>query len=205
VQAALKTPMGTKSPDYVFFRDADAQTAVRGSVLTDALPTQGALAVGDAKKWDRPLDVTVPEKGADPFSNQIPAVQIAFYVQHTGLAWGLLTNGRLWRLVHRDTAHKLDVFYEVDLAEIVQTGDVARFLYFYAFFRRAAFEPGPLGLAAMLQESTDYAHAIGSSLKGQVYDALRHLAHRPAPRAYRTGLRPLPVDAAGIRYRGALA
>ena len=27
--------------------------------------------------------------------------QIAFYVQHSGVTWGILTNGRLWRLVHK--------------------------------------------------------------------------------------------------------
>jgi len=176
VQAALKTPLGTKSPDYVFFRDADAKLAQRGAVLTDALPTQGALAIGDAKKWDRPLDIAIREKGADPFSNQIPAVQIAFYMQHSSLPWGILTNGRQWRIVHHDTAHKLDVFYEVNLENLVESGDVMRFLYFYAFFRRTAFEPGLLGLAEMLRESIDYAHAIGSHLKEQIFDALRHLA-----------------------------
>ena len=26
-------------------------------------------------------------------------------MQHNGLDWGILTNGRLWRLYHKDTAH----------------------------------------------------------------------------------------------------
>ena len=175
VQASLRAQQSTKTPDYIFFNSADAKP-LRGMVLTENMLRDTALAVGDAKKWNRPLDVALPEKGPDKFSNQIPAVQIAFYVQHSGLSWGLLTNGRLWRLVHRDSAHKLDVFYEVDLAEIVNSGDVRRFRYFYAFFRRAAFDPGPLGLEEMLRESTEYAHGIGASLKGQVFEALRHIA-----------------------------
>ena len=41
-----------------------------------------------------------------------------------GIAWrGILTNGRLWRLYHKDTAHKQDRFYEVDLPSLVEAND----------------------------------------------------------------------------------
>ena len=65
-------------------------------------------------------------------------------MQHAGMEWGILTNCRLWRLYHKDTAHKLDHFYEVDLHELATGGDAGRFLYFYAFFHRSAFEEHPL-------------------------------------------------------------
>ena len=85
------------------------------------------------------LDIAVRTKGADALSNKNPAYQIYFYMLHSGVEWGILTNGKLWRLYHRDSAHKLDVYYEVDLEELVRrstslttgTGDVQRFLYFY--------------------------------------------------------------------------
>ncbi|MHB9133234.1 MAG: hypothetical protein ACYDBB_19365 [Armatimonadota bacterium] len=176
VQPALKTPDGTKKPDYVFYRDGAAKAAHKDQTLTDILPREGGLAVGDAKYWGRPLDVAIKTNDDKFFTNNNPSYQIAFYVLHSGVAWGILTNGRQWRLYHKDTAHKLDVYYEVDLAEMVDAGDAERFRYFYAFFRRAAFDDGPLSLATMLRASVDYAHAVGSSLKVQVYDALRHLA-----------------------------
>ena len=178
VQPALKTPDGTKRPDYVFYRTPAALNANKGKTLTEDLLKTGGYAVGDAKYWDRPLDVALKGKGkdADVFSNKNPGYQIAFYLQHSGVEWGILTNGRLWRLYHRDTAHKLDRYYEVDLPALLQDPDPAVFLYFYAFFRRAAFEPGPLGVSALLQQSRDYAQGVGDTLKSQVYDALRHLA-----------------------------
>ena len=71
--------------------------------------------MGDAKYWDRPLDVSLKSMGGDPFTNKNPSYQISFYMQHSGLDWGILTNGRLWRLYQKDTAHKLDRFYEVNL------------------------------------------------------------------------------------------
>jgi hypothetical protein len=94
VQAALRTPDGTKKPDYVFYRDLPARDANKGKTLDDSLPAQGAVAVGDAKFWDRPLDSALKTKGGDPFTNKNPSYQIAFYIQHSGLPWGILTNGR---------------------------------------------------------------------------------------------------------------
>jgi hypothetical protein len=176
VQPSLETPDGTKTPDYIFYRDQAMLQANKGKKLNEALVANRAFAVGDAKYWDRPLDVSLKRAGGDPFTNKNPSYQIAFYMQHSGLPWGILTNGRLWRLYHKDTAHKLDRFYEVNLPELLQAGDVNNFLYFYAFFRRRAFEPGDLSVGNILQSSVDYARGVGDSLKDQVYEALRHVA-----------------------------
>lgn len=176
VQPALKTPEGTKKPDYVFYRTQAEQNVNKSKTLTDDLPKQGSYAVGDAKFWDRPLDMALTGKSKDVFSNKNPGYQIYFYMLHSGVDWGILTNGRQWRLYHRDTAHKLDRYYEVDLPALLADPDPNAFLYFYAFFHRSAFEPHPLGVASLLRESMDYAREIGNTLKSQVYEALRHLA-----------------------------
>jgi hypothetical protein len=115
VQASLRTPDGTKAPDYVFYRDAQRRQENRGRTLTEDLLQHRAIAVGDAKHWERPLDMTLKGKPGDIYSNRNPSHQIAFYMQHSGAEWGILTNGRTWRLYHQATAHKLDRFYEVDL------------------------------------------------------------------------------------------
>ena len=94
---------------------------------------------------------------------------------HSGLPWGILTNGRKWRLYQIQTAHKLEVFYEVDLPALLH-GDVESFLYFYIFFRRGAFDPGPLSLDFILQASTEFARGLSDSLRDQVYGALRSVA-----------------------------
>jgi predicted type IV restriction endonuclease len=48
VQPALKTPDGTKRPDYVFYCDAAALAANKGRTLDDGLLREKAFAVGDA-------------------------------------------------------------------------------------------------------------------------------------------------------------
>ncbi len=175
VQAPLKTPEGTKTPDYVFYRNEAALNANKGHVLTDALLRQGAYAVGDAKYWDRNLDQTAKGSG-DALSNKNPTYQIYYYMLHSGLDWGILTNGHQWRLYHRSSAHKLDQYYQVDLPALLALDDADAWLYFWAFFSREAFMPGPLSAATILQESADYAQAVSADLKRQVYEALRHLA-----------------------------
>jgi len=178
VQPALRTPDGTKVPDYVLYRDRATVAAAKNADLDDTIAARGALAVADAKYWDRPLDVALTGKAADPFTNKNPSYQISFYMLYSGLTWGILTNGRRWRLYHAATAHKFDRFYEVDLKALAEGGDVARFLYFYAPFRRAALDAAGSGptLASILAASEEYAHTVGEGLKGQVYDAVRLVA-----------------------------
>ncbi len=106
VQPALETPDGTKRPDYAFYRYAASLIANKNRTLNDELLRSGAFAAGDAKYWDRPLDASLKGRG-DPFTNKNPGFQIS-YMQHAGTELGILTNGRLWRLYHKDTSHKLD-------------------------------------------------------------------------------------------------
>ncbi len=178
VQARLHMPGPTSAqhPDYVFYASAAQQLARRGRELDDRAAQQGALAVGDAKQWDTPLD-QMRRGASDSFSNKNPSFQIFFYMLHSKLPWGILTNGRKWRLYHETTAYKLEVYYEVDVPDLLASGDVERFLYFYAFFRRTAFTPGhPLALQEMLAASTRSAQKIREDLREQVYDALKYVA-----------------------------
>ena len=63
VQSSLETPDGTKTPDYVFYRDQTALIANKGKKLNERHLQGRAFAVGDAKYWDRPLDVSLKSLG----------------------------------------------------------------------------------------------------------------------------------------------
>jgi hypothetical protein len=67
---------------------------------------RNALAVGEVKKWDTPLGKK--RQGAPTFDNNNPSYQIDYYLRATDLEWGILSNGRLWRLVHKDSSYKLE-------------------------------------------------------------------------------------------------
>lgn len=175
VQPSLEAPGTAKTPDYVFYVDEEAKRANKDRKLTEVLLAGRAYAVGDAKYWDRTLDASLKGTG-DPATNANPSSQIDFYIRHSGLNWGILTNGRLWRLYHKDSSKHLDRYYEVDLPALLADPDPARFAYFFAFFGRRAFTDWDLGVDAIRLASDRYAQAVSDSLKGQVFTALRHLA-----------------------------
>ncbi len=208
VQVGMQTPLGAKVPDYVFYPDDATRQAARRGVLTEA-DFHDALAVGDAKAWERPLDRAAAREGRTLHEN--PSLQIDTYIRHSGLAWGILTNGRHWRLYHKDTSKKLDVYYEVDLPSLLEQGDAEAFKYFWLFFRREAFAAqtfevsetskvspvAPAWLDLVLAESQAYEQGVGENLKEQVYEALRHLGQGFLDLSG-NGLRPMPETLAEI-------
>ncbi|MEO6891385.1 MAG: Eco57I restriction-modification methylase domain-containing protein [Ktedonobacteraceae bacterium] len=178
VQATLQVPGGIQRPDYIFYANEAQRIANKDHVIDENVAHHGAIAIGDAKQWGRSLDQVVKggNRSGDAFNNKNPSYQIFFYMLHSKLPWGILTNGQQWRLYHEQSAHRLEVFYEVDLPALLIDNKVERFLYFYAFFRRRAFEPGPLALGSILEASAESAQKIRDDLSQQVYDALRYVA-----------------------------
>lgn len=74
VQPSLSTPGGAKHPDYVFYRGGAAMAANKDTTLTEELlRSSGAFAVGDAKHWDRPLDVS-DRRARDQRASERPAL-----------------------------------------------------------------------------------------------------------------------------------
>lgn len=167
---------GVKRPDYVFFPDdITRQAAVRAQNTAEY--TADALAVGEVKRWDVPLGKKEKGGGAS-FEAQNPSWQIDYYVRATGLDWGLLSNGRLWRLVHKDTSQRLSIYYEVDLVDLLSRGDAELMQYFTLFFHQGAFQPDTQGrvfLADALAESRAYAVALEEDVEANVYQALERL------------------------------
>jgi hypothetical protein len=92
VQAAMVTATGRRQPDYALFLD-DALRA-EADLLEGAARYDLAVAVADAKRFDRSLD----GRGSAGDDRDDPVAQIINYVSITKRRWGILTNGRLWRL-----------------------------------------------------------------------------------------------------------
>ncbi|MGD2177924.1 MAG: N-6 DNA methylase, partial [Anaerolineae bacterium] len=165
-----------KRPDYVFFPDETARQDA-AHLQNQEEYADRALAVGEVKRWDTPLGKK--RRGGGPsFEDRNPSWQIDYYLRTTGLDWGILSNGRLWRLVHRDTSHRLQIYYEVDLVQLLREGDPERLGYFTLFFRQAAFRPDARGrilLDDALAASNQYAVELEEDLEDNVYRALERL------------------------------
>ena len=163
------TPTGEKKhPDYALFHSEnelrDAQKASKEEYF------KSVACIAEAKRWERKLDRK--DKG-DPEDIENPSLQMSNYLWLTEVKWGILTNGRYWRLYERETSKKIDFFYEIDLESLLENGTLEDFRYFYLFFRKDAF---PTFVEKVYQGSKDYAEAVGEELKENVYESLRLLA-----------------------------
>lgn len=159
---------GYRKPDYGLTPDATQARALGNQIYSPAeLRAGGVLAVADAKKWGVNLDQAAR-------GERNPSQQIDEYLRYSECAWGILTDGRYWRLYERDSS-KNNVYYAVDLPALLQTGDLESFLYFYAFFRPTAFMEGGW-LTAIREGSESYARRVSDQLEAQVFEALELIA-----------------------------
>ncbi|MFL6726595.1 MAG: Eco57I restriction-modification methylase domain-containing protein [Sphingomicrobium sp.] len=166
-------------PDYLLFRAADNKAAAARSA--SGRYRQGT-AILEAKAWDVPLDkAELGEAGA-------PSTQILRYlgtvdVQSDGaIRFGILTNGRIWRLYDHKARSRLEGFVEIDLTEgaglvVPATGAsddhaeqvLRRFLF---LFGRNAFVPdagGATRLTKAIANSRGFEARVTDSLADTVF------------------------------------
>lgn len=162
-------------PDYAFFPDRasldDAHKKMGNSFYNNA------IAIGEVKRWGIELD----RFGKDEKDRKRnPSLQIWIYLHDVSPKWGILSNGKIWRLYCKD--RRRDDYYEIDLPSLLakdESKNVEEFKYFYYFFRREAFltsTDGKIFLDEVLKGSADYAKDIGDDLKDNVYKAMKKVA-----------------------------
>ncbi|MBA2664067.1 MAG: hypothetical protein H0U74_17385 [Bradymonadaceae bacterium] len=130
--ASEAPPLGTDSeeyrPDFTLFASAsDFRRAVPHRGHRDFFT--GALAIVRSLDWDASLDDYESEEG-----NYNPAYDVDRHLRNTGLTWGILTNGRIWRLFHRDTSGLMSTYFEIDLLKVLEDKDPDAFKFFWAIF-----------------------------------------------------------------------
>lgn len=162
-----------REPDYaLFLDDDDRREAERRS---GAARYASAAALLEVKRFDRPLDRRRPAGSL----SEDPVAQIIFYVSTTLVPFGILTNGRTWRLYAQQGDLVEGAYYEVDLIELLETGDSRSLRRFAAFFSAASFRPDESGrsfLDRALDESRANAIEIGDALQHQVFAAVPNIA-----------------------------
>lgn len=141
-------------PDYLLFPDAEAKQKANNE-RQQAKRYRHGISILEAKAWEVPLD----KKGKDgEFDSRIPSNQILRYlsradIQSDGnIKWGILTNGRKWRLYFQDARSRSEDFLEIDLPAALGlkgaqadlfafegSGEQDWLKVFYVFFSRKAF------------------------------------------------------------------
>jgi hypothetical protein len=133
-----------------------------------------SLGVLEAKQWNADFE----RKFHEDRQYRDASHQIKYYLERTpdAVQWGILTDGRKWRL-YGTKDYETQTYYEVDLPELLERGDVEAFKRFYVFFRAEAFREtaGTTLLDTVWSESEAAAEDLGEDLQDNVFTALRVL------------------------------
>jgi Alw26I/Eco31I/Esp3I family type II restriction m6 adenine DNA methyltransferase len=174
VQAPAKVGQHTNRPDYALF--PDAKTKNRAYQKLDQNDYSLCIGIADAKYWERELDLA-KSSDRDTFTNQNPSFQIAGYLTGTKQSWGILTNGRLWRLYSSKSHLPLGNYYQVDIVELLEQASVEILKYFYVLFRKQALlqVEGKSLLDRILEGSEEYAVELEADIKERAYDVVELL------------------------------
>jgi hypothetical protein len=215
VQERLETKGRANVPDYLLFGTVKEFAKADGkSNAADRYPL--AIAVADAKAWD----VTLDRRGAGASTDETPSGQILRYLSRAEvqserrIQWGILTNGRYWRLYYQGAKSRLEEYFEVDIAWLLSLpgsqGELSTLLrppvftsreewgnqllaVMWLMFRREAFLPGDDGRTfhqVALAEGREWEAKVRESVADVVFhnvfpDLLRALK-RADPKALPT-------------------
>jgi hypothetical protein len=176
--------------DLIIF--ADPQTMAAAWADMEALPTDQrkngrcfchrALMILDAKRFNKgvgadegdALNLPKAKRHAGELGAADDIRQIDLYLRGYDRTWGVLTNGRSWRLVRRgDTEKHLRFDLVLLLEDVLRKGepddrDIAAFTLFWNLF----------GPPAVLSGVLDALHAESTANTRTVRDALRDNAHK---------------------------
>ena len=162
-------------PDYALFANENERDIAYSFQNNETAFYGRVLVIAEAKYWERPLSKVSANDKRDIFKNENPSFQISSYLTGTGVDWGILTNGREWRLYYRQASSTATEFYPLDLVELLETEDLEKFKYFWLFFRSAAFEKDSYNknfLERVREGSTTYATQVGNELKTLVFEQI---------------------------------
>ena len=175
-------------PDYLLFHGVEAFQAANRE-RQDVRRYPHGTAIVEAKRWERFLD-----RGREPdlFDDGVPSTQMLRYLSRVEVAserriqWGILTNGRHWRLYYQGARSRSEEFLELDLPAIAEITDVQRDLFsprpedcshllkvFLLMLRREAFlATDPDGRTfhhLALDEGRLWEAGVAQSLSGTVF------------------------------------
>ncbi len=174
VQVPIIVKGERKKPDYAFFIDETTRKLAqeeRRKVRKKSIYFKRASLLGEAKKWDVSFDARAEKvKG---FDDNSPSFQIIYYMNLSKCNWGLLTNGRIWRLYHRE--YGLDAFLSIDLVQILEEKDFDAFRYFFFFFSNTALQRDHQGyhwLDRSIEQSVEHKKSIGNNLRQKMIDCI---------------------------------
>lgn len=176
VQTSAKGAKQTGRPDYALYLDeATKNKAYKGPKDVDY---GQCIGIADAKHWDRDLDLSKADS-KDTLTNVNPSFQIVSYLTATQTRWGIVTNGRLWRLYFTRSHVPLRDCYQVDLAQILEQGTEEEIKWFLLFFCRNSLVlalDNRSFLDRVVEGSNEYAVELEAHIKERAFEVVEYVS-----------------------------
>ena len=169
-------------PDYLMFLDAEAK-AEATKQKSPAARYQLGVSIVEAKRWNAPLDRAEPGDAGAPSTQVLRYLGTADVQSNSNIRFGVLTNGRCWRLYDHKARSRLEGFVEIDLKEAVglivpvdtpaKPGHADHVLrQFLWLFGRQAFVPdigGATRLTRAVSDSRSFEARVTDQLANTVF------------------------------------
>ena len=162
-------------PDHLLFGDAEAKA--RAVNKPAAARYIDALAVAESKRFGLPLDARDRDDGRQAGS---PHAQLLRYLATADInsdgriRWGILTNGRVWRLYDRRARPRASGYHEIDLGAAVRLEDSHALRTFRLLFGRPSFSPRSGAQTSFLEdaiaEGLRNEERVANDLSGTVFE-----------------------------------
>ena len=145
-------------------------------------PTPGeryrdAAVVEESKRFGLPLDARDSDdrvQSGTPHGQLLRYLSTADIESDGNIRWGILTNGRLWRLYDHRSRPRASGYFEADLQHILDADDDDALRTFFLLFRRDAFTLRPGSTTTFLEsaiaEGRRYEEQIAQDLSGVVFE-----------------------------------
>ena len=137
------------------------------------------MAVAESKRFGLPLDARTDhgKQTGSPHAQILRYMATADISSDGRIRWGILTNGRIWRLYDRRALPRASGYYEVDLESAIQSNlddSNQAFRAFRLLFGRPAFSPLHGAQTSFLEEAIAegrrYEEQVANDLSGVVFD-----------------------------------
>ena len=163
-------------PDHLLFADAEAKKRATAKRKPQDR-YRDALVVEESKRFGLALDIRDENDKAvsgTPHGQILRYLSTAEVESESRIRWGILTNGRVWRLYDHHSRPRASGYFEADLAELLEPGNEDGLRVFHLLFQRDSFtlEKGTTTtfLEAALAEGRRYEERVAQDLSGVVFE-----------------------------------
>ena len=186
-------------PDHLLFADSDEKNrAAQRPAPADRY--RDALVVQESKRFALSLDARGGDsrrRSGTPHGQILRYLNTAIEVSDGRIRWGILTNGRVWRLYDGRARPRATAYFEIDLADTLERDDRDRLRVFQLLFRRNSFTPTAGATATFLEaalaEGRRYEERVAQDLSSVVFE-------RAFPRLVEALAKTPGADLAGVRH-----